>query len=121
MANENPTGSGDAVSVTIPADDAKFLRRLFTMALEGVRAELDDYPEGQRGLREPTRLQREEDIYKALLAALDGEPIFPDHDVRWLLRDLTEMNDRENEYTRALAEHDALLGLRAQLGERGRR
>lgn len=112
MADNHPTGHGSAVSLKITAADAEFLRRLFTMALEGIRDELDNYPDD---LREPDHLHREEGIYEALLAALDGEPVVPDHYIRQVLRDLTEMNDRENEYARAVAEHEALLGLRGQL------
>jgi len=52
---------------------------------------------------------------------LDGEKVVPDHYMRDLLRDLTEMNDRENEYARVVAEHEALLGLRGRLGEKRRR
>jgi len=88
------------------------------MALEGIRDELDNYP---ADLREPTRLHREKGIYETLLAGLDGEEVVADHYTRDLLRDLTEMNDRENEYARVVAEHEALLGLRGQLGEGRRR
>jgi hypothetical protein len=115
MADENPTGRGAVVSLTILAADAGFLRGLFTMALEGIRSELDEYPESLQALRQPTHLQREEEIYKALLAALDGEPIFPDQDIHRLLCDLMAMNDRENEHARAVAEHKALANLIGQL------
>jgi hypothetical protein len=116
MARNNPTGGGEAVALTISSDDCEFLCRVFRMALDGIRDELDDYPDD---LREPTRLHREDSIYEALLAGLDGEEVVPDHYMRDLLRDLTEMNDRENEYARAVAEHEALLGLRGQLGGEG--
>ena len=118
MADENPTDHGDAVSLKITPADAEFMRRVFTMALDGIRDELDNYPDD---LREPKHLHREEGIYESLLAALDGGPIIPDHYIRQVLHDLTEMNDRENEYVRVVAEHDALLGLQAQLGKRGNR
>jgi hypothetical protein len=112
MATDNPTGRGPGISLAVPVADAEFLRRLFTMALEGIRDELDNHP---GNLREPTRLHREEGIYEALLAALDGAPIIPDHYIRQVLRDLTEMNDRENGYACAVAEHEALVGLLGQL------
>jgi len=118
MARNNPTGGGEAVALTVSSDDREFLRRVFRMALDGIRDELDNYPDD---LREPTRLHREESIYQALLAGLDGEKVVPDHYMRDLLRDLTEMNDRENEYLRVVAEHEALLGLRGRLGEERRR
>jgi hypothetical protein len=113
MATDHTTGSGDAVALTISAEDSKFLRSVFTMALQGIRDELADYPDD---LDEPTHLRREEGVYEKLLAALDCGRIVPDHYTRQVLGDLAEMNDRENEYARAVAEHDALLGLRDQLG-----
>lgn len=118
MATDNPMGSGDAVALTITAEDRKFLRSVFTMALQGIRDELADYPED---LREPTHLRREEGIYEKLLAALGCGRIVPDHYTSQVLRELAEMNDRENEYARVVAEHDALLGLHEQLSVEGRR
>ncbi len=113
MAVANPTADAHAVALTVPPADERFLRRLFEMALGGVRDELDHYP---AGMPAPTHLHREEQIYERLLAALGGEPLAPDGATRQLLRELTEMNDRENEHARAVAEHDALLALRGQLG-----
>jgi len=118
MAKENPTDGGRTVALTIPSKDREFLRRVFTMALDGIRDELDNYPDD---LREPTHLHREEGIYERLLSGLAGESIVPDHYMRQMLRDLTEMNDRENEYARVVAEHEALLSLRKRLGEGKRR
>ncbi len=43
--------------------------------------------------------------------------IVPDRDVRDLLSDLAGIIDRANEYTRIVAEHEALHGLLAQLGK----
>jgi len=113
MADENPTGSGDAVGLTIPAEHRKFLRALFEIARNGIREELAQYP---KQLREPRRLHREEAVYEKLLAALDSGSIVPDRDVRDVLRDLAEIYDRENEYERVVSEHEALHGLLGQLG-----
>ncbi len=118
MATDHPTGSGDAVALTITAEDRKFLRSVFTMALQGIRDELADYPED---LNEPTHLRREEGVYEKLLAALESGRIVPDHYTRQVLRDLADLNDRENEYARVVAEHAALLGLRDQLDRERRR
>jgi hypothetical protein len=118
MANENPTGAGDAVALTITAEDSKFLRRLFEMARDGIRDELADYPDD---LSEPTHLHREKAAYEALLIALREGKIVPDRYMREIVSDLADLNDRENEYTRVVAEHDALLGLRDQLGGERRR
>ena len=79
MAKENPTDGGRAVALTISSKDRELLRRVFTMALDGIRDELDNYPDD---LREPTHLHREEGIYERLLAGLAGESIVPDHYMR---------------------------------------
>jgi hypothetical protein len=118
MADPNPTGRGAAVALKLPVDHVRFLRGLFRDARAGVRQELKDYP---KQLREPTRLRREDAAYGRLLAALDELVIVPDADVRDVLGDLTGIIDRSNEYTRVVAEHEALHGLLGQLAEgRGR-
>lgn len=114
MANENPTGSGSAVALTIPADHVAFLRGVFRMARDGIRDELENYPER---LREPARLHREEAVHDALLAALVGRSIVVSDDTRQVLFELAQTIDRENEYARVVAEHAALLGLYEQIGE----
>ncbi len=114
MADQNPTGAGDAVALTIPAAHRKFLRSLFEIARAGIREELAQYP---KQLKEPRSLHREETVYEKLLAALDSGTIVPDPDVRDVLRDLAEIYDRENEYERVIAEHEALHGLLGQLAE----
>lgn len=53
MSYDNPTGTGPAVALTIPPDDATFLRTVFKMARDGIRAELSEHPDR---LREPTRV-----------------------------------------------------------------
>lgn len=108
MANENPTGDGDAIALTIPAKHRKFLHDLFEIARAGIREELAQYPQQ---LKEPRRLHREEAVYEKLIAALDSSSIVPDRDVRDVLRDLVEIYDKENEYERVVSEHEALHGL----------
>jgi len=112
MADENPTGRGVAVALQIPADQVRFLRGVFEMALRGIREELTDYP---KQLKEPERLRREEAVYGRLLAALDELVMVPDVDVRDVLGDLAGIVDRGNEYSRVVAEHEALHGLLDQL------
>jgi hypothetical protein len=85
MADENPTGRGSAVVLTIPADQARFLRGIFTSACAAVRDELREYPDQ---LKDPDHLRREVAAYERLLAALDE---------------------------RVIAEHEALHGLLGQL------
>ena len=112
MAEENPTGRGNAIALKLPADQVRFLRTLFTDARAGVRQELKEYPDT---LQEPGRLPREDAAYGRLLAALDELVIVPDADVRDVLGDLAGIIDRSNEYTRVVAEHEALRGLLEQI------
>jgi hypothetical protein len=108
MADPNPTGRGNAVALQLPVDHVRFLRGVFQMALRGIRDELADYP---KRLKEPARLRREEAVYGRLLTALDELVIVPDPDTRDVLGDLAGIIDRSNEYTRVVAEHEALYGL----------
>lgn len=112
MADQNPTGSGAAVALNLPADQVRFLRSTFEKARAGVKDELEEFP----NQLEPKRLEREEGVYRRLLAALDEQVIVPDRDVRDLLSDLAEIVDRANEYSRVVTEHEALHDLLMQLG-----
>jgi hypothetical protein len=112
MADENPTGRGSAVALSISADQARFLRSTFEKARAGVKDELEEFPDQL----DPKRLEREEAAYARLLAALDRLVIVPDRDVRDLLADLAGIVDGGNEYSRVVQEHEALHGLLAQLG-----
>jgi hypothetical protein len=111
MADENPTGRGPAVALYIPADQIG-LRGLFKSARAGVRQELKEYPDQ---LKEPARLRREDAAYGRLLAALDELVIVPDDDLCAVLGDLVQIIDSGNEYSRVIAEHEALRGLLGQL------
>lgn len=114
MSYGKPTEVGDLAALTIQADDQRFLRSIFRMALGGIRDELDGYPDS---LREPARLYREEAVYEALLAGLDRGCIVATGDIRRVLTDLVGIIDRANEYERVVAEHAALLGLHKQVCE----
>jgi hypothetical protein len=113
MADENPTGRSTAVALNLPADQVSFLRSTFRSARAGIYDELREYP-GQ--LKEPARLRREIVVYGRLLTALDELVIVPDRDVRDVLGDLAGIIDSGNEYSRVVAEHEALHGLLDQLG-----
>ena len=112
MADENPTGRGSAVALSISADQARFLRSTFEKARAGVKDELEEFPDQL----DPKRLEREKAAYARLLTALNELVIVPDRDVRDLVADLTGIVDQANEYGRVVEEHDALHGLLAQLG-----
>ena len=115
MADQNPTGSGAAVALELPADHIRFLRSTFEKARAGVKNELEEFPDQL----DPERLQREEAVYARLLAALDELVIVPDQDALGVLGDLAGIIDQGNEYRRVVTEHEALQGLLAQLrGER---
>ncbi len=111
MADSNPTDDGPALVLQIPAGNPPFLRLLFTAGRDGLREDLSDFV-GE--LREPARRLREEAVYGQLLAAVDGAPLCLDHELVEALSHLAEAIDRENEYARVVAGHDALHGL---LGE----
>jgi hypothetical protein len=111
MADQNPTGSGAAVALELPADDVRFLRSTFEKARAGVKDELEEFP----SQLDPERLRREEAVYARLLAALDELVIVPDQDALDVLGDLAQVIDQGNEYRRVASEHEALHGLLAQL------
>lgn len=112
MADQNPTGRGLAVALKLPADHVRFLRETFKLAHAGVRDELGEYP---KRLRDPDHLRREFAAYGRLLTALDELVVVPDADVLAVLADLSAVIDASNEYSRVVAEHEALHGLLAQL------
>jgi len=112
MADQNPTGSGAAVALELPADHVRFLRGVFEKACAGIGDELEEFPDQL----DPKRLEREHIAYGRLLTALDELVIVPDREVRDLLSDLAGIIDIGNEYSRVVAEHEALHGRLAQLG-----
>jgi hypothetical protein len=111
MANQNPTGSSSAVVLSIPADQARFLRSTFEKARAGVKDEREEFPDQL----DPERLRREEAAYGRLLAGLDELVIAADQDVLDVLGDLAGVIDQGNEYRRVISGHEALHGLLAQL------
>jgi hypothetical protein len=114
MADQNPTGDGAAVALTIPPDDLKFLRSTFAMVRDGLREELVRFPDK---LLEPERLQREVATYGRLLDALDALSlsVIPDRKVCEVVAHVAQVIDQGNEYSRVVAEHAALHGLLDQL------
>jgi hypothetical protein len=111
MADQNPTGSGAAVALELPADHIGFLRSTFEKARAGINDELEEFSDQL----DPERLQREEAAYTRLLAALDELVIVPDRDALDVLGDLSRVIDQGNEYRRVVTEHEALHGLLVQL------
>jgi hypothetical protein len=74
MADQNPTGSGAAVALELPADHVRFLRGVFEKARAGIGDELEEFPDQL----DPKRLEREHTAYGRLLTALDELVIVPD-------------------------------------------
>ena len=112
MADQDPTGRGATVVLKLPADHVRFLRDTFEAARAGVEGELEEYPDA---LKDPDHLRREVVVYGQLLAALDVLVIVPDNDLRVVLGDLAKIIDSGNEYSRVIAEHEALFGLLGQV------
>ncbi len=112
MSCENPTGSASALALTISPDQARVLRPILKMVRDGVREELATH---LSQVREPGRLRREEDAYGQLLAALDKGSVVPDSQLVGVLAELAASIDAANEYSRVVAEHDALHDLLAQV------
>jgi len=113
MAVENPTRDGRVVTLTIPAGNEAFLRRLIGAAHDGLGEDLDEHAETlERPLGDALR---EEMALLALLEALEEGEVVPGPELRATLARLAEAVDRDNEYDRVVAEHDALAELRGQL------
>lgn len=113
MATENPTGRGCVVSLTIPAGNRPFLRRVIRAARDGLREELERFGDQ---LNEPrSSLLSEETAYTVLLDALGRGRVVPDDELRGVLAQLAESVDHENEYSRVTFEHEALRGLLVQI------
>lgn len=115
MATQNPTGDGASITLSLAACDRPFLRRLFGAAADGINDELHRFA-GQ--LRESEdELRAEESAYRLMLIGLDGTPIASHEAMRPAIDSVAAAVDRENQYARVVAEHDALHGLLAQVGE----
>lgn len=115
MATENPTGDGRAVSLAIPARNTPFLRRVIGAARDGLREDLDKFADRLQSPR--SELLREEAAYLTLLGALDLGRVVPDRELCAVLAQLAEAVDGDNEYRRAVSEHDALRDLLGQIEE----
>lgn len=112
MATGNPTGGERAVTLSIPPAEALFLRR----ELSGFKASLEDdlktHPDHPRA----GKWHADADAYGWLAAGLEKGQIVPDDRLRRLVHEWVEAHDRAEQYERVVFEHDALLGLRVQIG-----
>ena len=113
MATDNPTGSGSAVPLKLPAHHVNFLRGALDACREGVEGDLASF--GPHPHRE--RVRREADAYGRLLKALESRAIVPDDDVVGVVAKLAEQTDASNDYEQVVLEHRALCGLLGLLEE----
>lgn len=116
MAADNPTGGERAVPLSLPSAQANFLCK----ELAGLKADLEADLTSHPGDPAAKRWCANAAAYARLLAGLEAGAIVPDAEVRCLVREWAEANDREEQYDRVVFEHEALHGLRSQL-EGGRR
>ncbi|HEX3239657.1 MAG TPA: hypothetical protein VHR18_05930 [Solirubrobacterales bacterium] len=63
------------------------------------------------------QLREEARAYRTLLDGIDGAAICPDRTMCEAVSGLAEAVDRENQYGRVVAEHEAMQGLLGQLRE----
>jgi hypothetical protein len=113
MSCSKPTGDCAAVPLDLPVPQAKILRGTFASCLEGATDDLrvpDQLPD-------PDRVQREADAYRRLLAALDiGAISVPDEEARTVVEAMVLSIEQDPDYSRVIAEHDALFDLLSLLG-----
>lgn len=113
MASQHDTGDRATVPLEPPDSQAKILRDTLGICLDGVRGDLKT-PEL---MPNPERARREADAYERLLAALDqGSIALPDQEAREAVAVIVLAFEKDNEYPRLIAEHDALVGLLDLLG-----
>ncbi|MEZ5078974.1 MAG: hypothetical protein R2725_16210 [Solirubrobacterales bacterium] len=114
MAVENPTCDSCVVTLEIPAGNEAFLRRVIVAAREGLGEDLDDHADRLR--RPVTELLREEIALLSLQEGLDQGEVVPGPVLREVVARVAAAVDRDNEYERVVAEHEAIAALREQLG-----
>jgi hypothetical protein len=108
MADQNPTGGGQAVPLDLPAPQVALLRLTLTSCLVGVRGDLARVGETPNA----AKAREEAGAFRRLLRGLHrGEVILPDEPAREAVATLASESDRENNYAGVVAEHDALHGL----------
>ena len=111
MAIENPKGGEETIALELSDRQRQFLRRALLDCKAGREDDLQTQPQHPNA----ARWRAEAEAYARIIAGIDAEAIIPDYEVRRLLRELAEANDREEEYQRIVFEHDALAALREQI------
>ena len=111
MATENPKGVGEMIALVLTDDQRQFLRCALTDCKSGREDDLKTRPMAPNA----ARWRAEIETYARIVAGLDSGTLVPDAEIRRLVRELAEANDREEEYERIVFEHDALAALLAKL------
>jgi hypothetical protein len=112
MANPDPMGGGPAVPLSIPPEQAEFLRRKLPGLKAGLEEDLENLPDRANAGRWRTDVE----AYERLIDGLDAGEIVPDDHVRRLAREWIEAHDSAEHYERVVFEHNAILTLCAQIG-----
>lgn len=113
MSCSQPTGGDEAVALDLPDSQRKILRSTLTSCLEGVSGDLKEH----EGLPDHEKSQREADAFGRLLSALDvGTISLPDEEAREAIEAMVASIEKDSDYARVIAEHDALFGLLSLLG-----
>lgn len=112
MADSDPMGGAPAVPLSIPSEQAEFLRRELTGFKDSLEDDAETHPK-----RPDTRgWLANAEAYGRLIAGIDAGEIVPDDRVRRLVREWAEAHDRAEHYERVVFEHDAIATLREQIG-----
>jgi hypothetical protein len=113
MSCSQPTGDRATVPLELPAPQAKILRGILASCLEGAADDL----RAPSQLPDPDRVRREADAYQRLLSALAAGTIsLPDEEAREAVGAMVLSIEEDPNYSRVIAEHDALFGLLSLLG-----
>ncbi len=113
MSCSQPTGDRASVPLELPDSQAKILRDTLGICLDGVRGDL----RAPESMPNPERARREADAYERLLAALNqGSITLPDQEARETIEVIVLALEKDNDYLRLVAEHDALSRLLDLLG-----
>lgn len=112
MATENPTGGERAVPLSIPPEQAEWLRDRLSGFIADLERDVRMFPDHPG----TARWRDDADAYGRLAASLDAGEVVPDDHVLGLVHEWAEAHDLALHYERVVFEHDALFALREQIG-----
>jgi hypothetical protein len=113
MANDNPMGGGSLVPLALPPQHIPILRDRLTTWLDGVREDLETLDEAQQ----PDQAWQEARAFERLLTAFTtGKICLPDEAARTAIEISASASDKESDYAKVAATHDALHALLDALG-----